>query len=209
MAYVPDEDTLSGWVSDERLGRYRAAGVDVCGLYLWNAELSAACFQLIGHVEVLLRNAMHTQLARHSPDGRWYVDSKYSFQEPARRSIELAQRRALATGRDSPGRVVAELSFGFWRFLLTSHYQTTVWPRIAPGFTGVLRHERNRESFEAAVSRLHDLRNRVAHHEPVFHQPIREYIADALFIARHIDERAARMLEAHSSVGDVLESRPD
>ena len=60
--YTPDESLLEQWVSTERLNRYRAADVPTTELYLWNAELSAAYFEIVGHAQVLLRNAYSIQL---------------------------------------------------------------------------------------------------------------------------------------------------
>jgi len=62
------------------------------------------------------------------------------------------------------GKVVAELTFGFWSRLLARHYESSLW-------THALRH-----AFPLGLSRgvvydrfdkLHKLRNRVAHYEPV------------------------------------------
>ncbi len=46
-----------------------------------------------------------------------------------------AVRRRVAQLRrgETPGRVIAELNLGFWRFLLAKRYEETLW-------TGTLRH---------------------------------------------------------------------
>ena len=131
--YIPNEALLEHWGSRERLTRYRAAPRSTTELYLWNAELAAAYFEIIGHAEVLLRNVIHTRLSPGSPLGRWYDDvAKYPFAPQATRDIQRAIKRATKNGKrsETPGKVVAELSFGFWRFLLSKKYQTTIWPRI-------------------------------------------------------------------------------
>lgn len=47
-------------------------------LYVWNAEVSAALATTIGHVEVVLRNAIHENLTAWSrqrfAEPRWYLD---------------------------------------------------------------------------------------------------------------------------------------
>lgn len=208
--YLPKESLLRRWVSADRLTRYHEARESTTELYLWNAELSSAYFEVTGHAEILLRNVFHDRLAPHSQDERWYVDPQYPFTRRAQKDIDIAIGRATMNGKaaERPGKVVAELSFGFWRFLLGNHYAATIWPRISPGFKGVPRHLRNRSDLEAAAIRVNDLRNRVAHHEPVFHRFTEQYLADIYLIAKHVDDRAERMLRDLSRVPEILARRP-
>ncbi|MEV5440916.1 hypothetical protein AB0K80_33680 [Streptomyces sp. NPDC052682] len=64
-------------------------------------------------------------------------------------------------------RVIAELSFGFWRSLLARQYKTKLWP----GLAGAFPHAPNRalETVEDPVKQLHEFRNRIAHHEGTWH----------------------------------------
>lgn len=84
---------------------------------------------------------------------------------------------------ETPGRVVAELNFGFWKFLLAKRYEATLW-------TGYLRHAfpnltpQNRATVYRALDELHTVRNRVAHHEPIHR---RDLTADTLTIYRLLD----------------------
>jgi hypothetical protein len=61
---------------------------------------------------------------------------------------------------------VAELPFGFWRYLLERRYQTTLWPQA-------LRHDfphlsaGGRSMLRDTGLDLQGLRNRSAHHEPI------------------------------------------
>jgi len=209
VAYTPDEKLLEQWISRERLNRYRAAREDTVDLYLWNAALSAQFLELIGHVEVLMRNAVHAKLAPHSANQRWYADSYYNFSPKAVNQIQSARSSATRGNQpETPGKVVAELMFGFWRFLLSSRYQSTVWPRIKTAFHGVPAHARDRAELEKVVIRVHDLRNRVAHHEPVFHQSVHQHVADLIFIAGYIDDRAARMLADQTAIFELISRRP-
>src|SRR5689334_14453672 len=106
-------------LSPERLGPYviaaggdTAAGLD---LYSWNTQVSAALATTIGHVEVVVRNAMHENLTiwstRRFAEPRWYLDPGRLFQ-PRQADVVRDARRRLR-GRESPGHVVAELTLGF------------------------------------------------------------------------------------------------
>lgn len=207
--FTPDESLLEQWVSTERLNRYRAADAPTTELYLWNAELSAAYFEIVGHAEVLLRNVFHSALAPHSVGGRWYQNSAYPFSAHAQRDIRSAIRRATRDQQfEYPGKVVAEFSFGFWRFLLGKRYKTTIWPLISPQLQGVPRHLRDRHQLEQVTTRINELRNRVAHHEPIFHQASNQHLSDIFLVARYVDIRAEQMLKGISRVEQVLLRRP-
>lgn len=79
--------------------------------------------------------------------------------------------------------MIAELNFGFWKFLLARRYEATLW-------TGYLRHAfpnlqpQNRAAVYRSLDTLHTLRNRIAHHEPI-HK--RDLSADTLTIYRVLD----------------------
>lgn len=79
--------------------------------------------------------------------------------------------------------MVAELSFGFWKFLLVKRYEAALW-------TGYLRHAfpnlqpQSRAVVYRALDELHTVRNRIAHHEPVHS---RDLTADTLTIYRLLD----------------------
>jgi len=103
-------------------------------LYRWNAAVSAALWESIGHAEVVLRNATHDALsARHAAKGRqgqWYDDPARELDQHARDDVAKAIRRAKAGASPPAGKVVAELSFGFWRYLLAKRYTALLWPAL-------------------------------------------------------------------------------
>lgn len=109
MGVVKSEElaTLERRFSAERLAPYRA----VCdgdlaaamALYQWNAEVSAALGTTLGHLEVLLRNALHHELTawstRQHGEARWYLDSGQVFFTEAHQDISKARSRATFQGR--------------------------------------------------------------------------------------------------------------
>jgi len=199
---------LEGWVSVERLAKYRQAA-DPVALYEWNAELGAAVFELIGHTEVLLRNAIHAQLATRSGTTAWYDDPRYRFNTLTASDIANAKTRAGAHGRTvTPSRVVAELTFGFWRYMLSSTYQATVWPKASLAFRGLPRSQRSRATIERQVLSINDTRNRIAHQEPVFTLPTARLEADIETLAGEIDPRAGVWIASISRVTATLAARP-
>ncbi len=113
--------------SPERLSTYVAQRDDdfdaTVELYRWNASVTAAFWEPIGHLEVALRNALSAQLAdRHRRLGRngsWLDDPNCDLTARARDDIAAARVRVRQKGKQaSEGQTISELSLGFWRFLV-------------------------------------------------------------------------------------------
>lgn len=67
-----------------------------------------------------------------------------------------------------PGKVIAELTFGFWLQLTDSKLEHKLWvPCLHKAFAP--RKAPKRATFNQQLEKLRQLRNRVAHHEPIFH----------------------------------------
>ncbi|MEP6463812.1 MAG: hypothetical protein ABJC62_10445 [Frankiaceae bacterium] len=202
-------------VSAERFAGYRAEcggdRVAAVELYRWNGELSGAFWETLGHVEVLLRNVLSNRLAaRQERLGRpmsWLTDPTVGLDSRGREDITKARRRIHAKRKQpSDGQVISELSLGFWRFLLTRRYQGRLWPDLATGFPHAPT--RNRQLVEDPVVRLHEFRNRLAHHQRVWSEPVADRYDDCLLLAGFIDPAVRDWIGASSSVPAVLRSRP-
>ncbi|MDR1511968.1 MAG: Abi family protein [Propionibacteriaceae bacterium] len=203
---------LEQWISADRFSKYLTATncSDPVALYEWNSNLASAAFEIIGHTEVLLRNAIHRHLAARSGQTSWYDDASYGFNGQTRNDIANAKSRARSQGgRLTGGRVVAQLSFGFWRYMLSSTYQATVWPRASRAFQGVPRSQRDRRTIERMVIGINNTRNRIAHAESVFDLPADRLEKDIIDFAALIDPKAAAWIKSISRVGTVLAVRPE
>ncbi|MET0492141.1 MAG: hypothetical protein ABW000_03325 [Actinoplanes sp.] len=209
--------TLERRLSAERLAPYRAAvGANLANaiaLYEWNAEVSAALGATLGHLEVLLRNTMHDALTgwsmRRFGEARWYLDPVRVLTPRASQDVAVARQRATFGGRpETPGRVTAELSFGFWRYLLAGRYERTLWMTcLRPAFPGLYRRGIRRDA-DQAVSELHLARNRIAHLEPMFNRPIGALQATTLSVAGWICPTSRDWLDARCRVPKLLSERP-
>lgn len=162
---------------------------DALALYRWNTQISGAYWETLGHVEIVLRNVLAERMAaRHAAAGRagaWLDDPAGELDERARRDITAARQRVRSKGKSaSDGQTLAELSFGFWRFLLAKRY-TALWPALAGGFPHAPN--RSRTTIERPVTRLHEFRNRLAHHERIWSQPIEDRYADITELLSYID----------------------
>lgn len=200
--------------SRERLSTYmHHCGGDLVAaiaLYRWNAAITAAFWEPIGHLEVALRNTLDRRLAaRHLHLGRtdsWLDDPARELTERARSDIAAARERVRQKGkRASDGQTISELSFGFWRFLVTKKL-TGLWPDLASGFPNAP--DRKLATVESPLARLHVFRNRIAHHQRVWsHDPAARY-DDLVRLAGYIDPALPGWIEMTSRVAKTLNSRP-
>jgi len=213
--YPPVRGELARLLSAPRLDAYKAAAGgrldDALQLYAWNLSISTALFESIHYLEVAVRNTMDSSLTTWSAATSgsvdpWYRNSAVALSAPSRSKVRLAVDRATdhSTRPELPGRVVAELSLGFWWSLLADSYSRTLWqPCLRRAFP------------QARRSRLHDslggvlrLRNRIAHHEPVHQRDLSGDYTTILATAERITPRLAWWIDVTSRVPTVLRERP-
>ena len=186
--------------------RFRGGGRDVP----LNAAITAAFWEPIGHLEVALRNTLDGRLAaRHrrlERLGSWLDDPAQELSSRARLDIAGARDRVRQKGkRASDGQTISELSFGFWRFLITKKL-TGLWPDLASGFPRAP--DRQLRTVEGPLARLHVFRNRLAHHQRVWSHAPEERYEDLLTLAGYIDPALPAWITATSKVPQTISAKP-
>lgn len=209
--YRYDDDTATALAEAMSTARFTTyldvAGTEqrACQLYTWNTAVSAALYGPLQAVEVVLRNAVHQSLsATHGQ--RWFKDGTV-LRPPDVREVDSATQRLYDKGKQpAPGRVIAEMSLGFWVGLFANAYDETLWrTHLHRMFSP--RPKRRHELFEM-LDRLRTLRNRIAHHEPIFQRRLRDDYDRLVRITSALHPPTCRWLEHHSTVPEVLETKP-
>jgi len=201
-------------LSAERLTAYlRATGGDrerALRLYLWNTEISAALYSPLQGLEVALRNALHRELSRVYGTA-WYDNPAIPLSSRAQDLVRDA-KTSIAHNRKPviPPRVVAELSFGFWVSLLgpgpSALYEIRLWrPILHKAFPHA---KLQRKDVHNPLDQLRLLRNRIAHHEPIFQRPLADDYQSILLILSWICPHTAAWITHHSTVPAILATRP-
>lgn len=213
---LPTPQNLAEHLSTERFQKYLDGRANdyarAMALYEWNSSIAAAFFESMGHCEVFMRSAMHEQLSawhfRNGRTGEWYDDPAGVL--GVRRHEEIAKAREYIRRRrmpEVPGQVVAQLGFGFWRFMLDASTQTTLWaPAIRCAFPHLV--PQRRETIYQLVDPMHNLRNRIAHHEPIHDRPLDRRYEDLLVLVGYIDPALRTWLAHNSQVPRLLTQRP-
>ncbi|NIH77880.1 Abi family protein [Amycolatopsis viridis] len=186
----------------------RAAALD---LYAWNSLAGSAYWETLGHLEIALRNVLASQLAaRHQTKGRpgsWLDDPGQDLDATAREEIRKARQRVRRKGKHaSEGQAISELTFGFWRYLLAKQYNTTLWPSLASGFPHAP--SRARHTIEQPIKRLHQFRNRLAHHEPIWNKELTQRQQDIYDVLTYIDPNLHSWVAKRCRISAVLLTCP-
>lgn len=142
-------------------------------LYVLNTKVSAAVMTDLHYIEVALRNKFDRELGTKF-GLEWFKDAGFLALVDGRSKAILSKAQKDAAkhwpkGKAlPPGKVIAELTFGFWLQLTDSKLEHKLWvPCLHKAF--LPRKAPKRATFNQQLEKLRQLRNRVAHHEPIFH----------------------------------------
>ena len=161
-------------LAPERLDVYRQDGAShavTLARYLCNMALCEALYSPLQIAEIALRNAIHKGLSVRFGSDRWY-DNRSALSTWQQQQVFEARKKLQDINKPvTPGRIVAELHFGFWTgYFNKSHAGTGLGHSLAHSvFSGAPRLERDMKKLDARWTRIRDLRNRVFHHERIVH----------------------------------------
>ena len=163
---------LTECISDDRLRPYLSRNVQdplaALGAYAWNIALCESLYPALNGIEVALRNSINNAAVREFNDEHWF---RSRVRDREQETVSRTGRRLNRFGRPlSPGDFVADLSFGFWVSLFDSRYDGLLWPRLLSiVFPEMPRFQRSYKNISTRLERIRRLRNRVFHHEPIWH----------------------------------------
>ena len=159
----------------ERIDAYRQDGADhttTLSRYLLNMALSEALYPVLQFAEIALRNAVHRELTARCGTDAWY-DSAPARLTPWQQDKVAEAKDSLRKRRKplSPGRIIAELTFGFWTcFFNNAHARTGIGSYLSKN---AFPHAPATEQYQARLDKrwleIRDLRNRIFHHERILH----------------------------------------
>lgn len=177
-------DAIQKYLSKPRFERYlKDTGGDfekALALYEANIRLSGAAMEAINAVEVTLRNSMDAQLRIWNLDRinneDWTKLPAAHLANVARIDDNLAaadkRARSALAGKREPCHddIVAQLSFGTWFYLMPSakhDSKAVIWNSVLKD-AFPMRHNVPVENIKESIRIVYDLRNRVAHFEPIY-----------------------------------------
>lgn len=153
-------------------------------LYHWNTELSKAMYLPVQIWEVTLRNKLNVFLERKY-GANWPYDTKVAVRQLTTwdaEKLEAAKKRQQKNRRTRmapTGAIVADLSAGFWVSLLSDSYEIPYGWKTGIGRVFAYDAALDRATGHALSVRILDVRNRIAHHEPISHLALVDMRRDA------------------------------
>lgn len=187
-------------ISAPRLSRYVVmAGGDLekaIQLHSWNTKLGSSLHLPLQLFELLFRNTLDATLAARFGND-WY-DAKYNHFDPkSQKQIDAAKDQLFNQGRPlNPPCVVAQFSFGFWLNMLTRKHETRFW--VAAVYSSFPHAPRplDRRRIHDSVDKIRLLRNRIAHHEPIYQRNLEQDLNHVVTVSRWMCPDTADWIES-------------
>jgi hypothetical protein len=215
---------VQNWLSEPRLQRYisECHGDEELAfrLYAWNGKVASAFLRDLSDLEVLVRNAFD-RAVQEQWDGpaHWLIDPSSPIlvvkwkddgsdrNHIARDSIASAIDKAGGLGVATPGKIVAELTFGFWASLVTKVREHDVWtPYVSRAF---ISPRPERKEVNRRMVAINGLRNRVAHHEPLINYDLDKMHNRILDLCGWISPEVQEHVRSETSVPALIAERPN
>lgn len=203
-------------LSAPRFGTYLSAAdnddANAINLYQWNSRISQSFYIYLQSWEICLRNKLNAFLIWKYNEGWPYESNRVlrNMKGDDRRRLQETISRQERARKISPvptSIIVADLSAGFWVSQISVNYEVHYqW-----------RYNLNRIFPHAKLARadawkicedLLILRNRIAHHEPVFHLPLEDRRKQLADIVAAMCPATTAFSEATCNFDDVWKQRP-
>jgi len=135
--------------------------------------------------------------------GEFWFDNPNLLTKDEQASVRRATKEIHK--RRTAGRVVAELNFGFWVGLFSTIHDGDLWRTdLHLVFTPLPE----RRQLHNQLDRLRTLRNRIAHHEPIFHRDLLTDYQKLMWILEMLSTETAAWTAHHSRLLEVLDTDP-
>ena len=167
--------TVKAGLSPQRFEAFRRLKADtdevVAKNYLRNVALCEALYPSMHFLEIALRNGIHTAATNEFATNTWFDLRQFTGDARTRKIIAEVKTNLQRSGKPvTADGVVAGLHFGYWFHLFESRYESVLWRRIVKQvFPHAPKKERQRASIAPRIHQAKELRNRISHHEPVWH----------------------------------------
>jgi hypothetical protein len=181
-------------------------------LYQWNARASQSLYIFLQTWEICFRNKLHNFLGwKYNQD--WPNDPRLQrnlTSECKRRLLDAIERQRANRGIAKPSApmVVADLSAGFWVALLSGAYDVPFTWRY--NITRIFPHATtpNRMTMYNACNNILDLRNRIAHHEPIFKLDLQKLYDEMRECVGFMCKGSLTFASESCSFASILANRP-
>ena len=172
-------------------------------MYLYNARLSKAFLYPLHILEVVLRNKLHELFCSIFSDD-WPNDPTFQAMLNNHSSSSLNKAKQKVNNLSTED-IVAALSFDFWSNFLFRPDYTTFW-RV--NYSKLNISEARFRQFKTRINETNDLRNRIAHHEPILRLDCSTIHTEILEAIKWLSFEAYRWTKEHTTVSVIIRTKP-
>lgn len=219
MPSITTEEAIKNALSAARVGTYEAATkvlpslTGALTLYAWNAQVAAAMLAPLHLCEVVIRNAVADAIASvYGPQWPWSQGFVQSLPNPSMGYQARQDLLNMRAGKTSVGKVIPELKFVFWQTLFTKRFDHRLWQ---PHLMTVLPHMDTtksvpelRQLIYSELEQLRKLRNRIAHHEPIFQRNLSDDLQKAHDLITFRCPITAQWMDSNQQAKQLIASKP-
>lgn len=171
-------DALFLQMSKARSARYLQATQDkftALNLYQLNGQVGAQLWVPLQHFEIILRNTIDGALSMAYGE-QWMSNIAFlrTIKQHKRQKLQtlIDKHTTIDTQSFDRNKIIAELEFSFWEEMLSPKMMPHIWDKYGNDIfvrqdTNVSLHDFINNLYNN-IKRIRRLRNRIAHHEPIF-----------------------------------------
>lgn len=215
MTSTLDYHKIQTSLSPVRLSTYQKVALTLpqaLELYQWNMQISAAFLPCLQVCEVVTRNSVaHALTLRHGSRWAWERGFIGTLPNPSRGFNQRDILYKATQGRNDINNVIPELSFAFWQMMFTSRHDAQLWqPYLGLLFSNAQAQSiaQLRNEIYSDLGVIRTIRNRIAHHEPIFMRNLQQDYDRILKLIRYQSKDTADWLENSQLVTDLLLNKP-
>ena len=217
-----EEQELPYIISTPRFATYRnAANNDVqvaLNLYKWNLEISSSFIVPLQVCEVAARNGV-VLAVEQTYGADWHISNSFEQSLPTFRGgyspsqdFTSTKAKLIRNNALTAGRIVADLKFAFWENMLTRRHDQRLWtPHYTAAFPNAdvsVSIYQARAKAKSHLEKIRKLRNRIAHHEPIFVRNIQEEYDRILEVIEWRSPISKDWVHKIQKVTDLNEEKP-
>lgn len=203
--------TFENVFSTARLSTYhKATGGDWSKsklLYLWNAEISGAFIPILQTLEVAIRNAI-TEALEQIYGVNWAWHKTFELSLPNNKDQRKPWVEKSTKYRNDTGKIIADMNFIFWQKMFTRRFSNNIWnthlhnvfPNV--GATSI-------QTLYAELDQIRKLRNRIAHHEPIFNRNLADDLNLILKVIGYRNHDIRDWISNAETVTAILARKPN
>jgi hypothetical protein len=213
-------DAVTIVISPARISTYENAtggkkpdNLEALNLYAWNADISGALLIPLHVCEVAIRNAVSRAIENIYGD-RWPWSSGFerSLPNPTRGFSPKKDLINARLNQRTTGKVIPELKFAFWQSIFTSRHDQRFWnpylTDLFPNMDNSKNIQDRRKLIYDDLEQIRRLRNRIAHHEPIFTRNLSDDYQKILALVSYRCDVTATWLDTHQRVTEILAKKP-